>query len=73
MALLESLLWMAAQTVGATPPAKADPPPLELLEFLADWTDEDGKLIDKEKPAEKGDAKRKRRERGDRDTGGTTP
>jgi hypothetical protein len=47
MALLEAVLLAVAQAATAPPP-KADPPPLELLEFLADWTIDDGKLIDKE-------------------------
>jgi hypothetical protein len=72
MALLETLVLMAAQAAAA-PPAKADPPPLELLEFLADWADDEGHLIDKEKAADNDAARKKRREREERDAKGTTP
>lgn len=73
MALLEVLLLAAAEAVTPAPPPKAAPPPLELLEFLADWTEDDGKLIDKEKvPDKRGDG-RKRPAQPERDAKGTTP
>jgi hypothetical protein len=72
MALLESLLLMAAQAT-APPPARSVPP-LELLEFLADWSDEDSKLIDVEdKPVDKAATPKKPRERRASDAGGKTP
>lgn len=61
MALLEALLMMAAQaTTPPPPPPKSEPPPLELLEFLGDWTEDEGRLIDSEKPRDgaERDAKR---------------
>jgi hypothetical protein len=72
MALLEVVLLAVAQA-AAGPPPKADPPPLELLEFLADWTNDDGKLIDKEKAPDKRDTGRKRNRTEERDAKGTTP
>ena len=64
MAVLELLLLMAAQTATPPPPAKSETPPLELLEFLADWSEEDAKLIDAEnKPADKAATPKKPRER----------
>jgi len=73
MALLESLMLMAAQAT-APPPARSAPPPLELLEFLADWSDEDAKLIDAEdKPADKAATPKKPRERRVSDAEGKTP
>jgi hypothetical protein len=73
MALLESLLLMAAQAT-APPPSRSAPPPLELLEFLADWSDEDAKLIDAaDKPADKATAPKKPRERHASDAEGKTP
>ena len=73
MALLESLMLMAAQAT-APPPARSAPPPLELLEFLADWSDEDAKLIDAEdKPADKDATPKKPRERRVSDAEGKTP
>ena len=71
MALLEALLFMSAQAATA-PPQKAEPPPLELLEFLGDWAEDEGTLIDSEKPRERGGL-RKKRGGEDRDAKGTTP
>ena len=71
MALLEALLLMSAQA-AATPPQKAEPPPLELLEFLGDWAEDEGTLIDSEKPRERGGS-RKKRDGEDRDAKGKTP
>ncbi|MEN9704801.1 MAG: hypothetical protein RLZZ393_680 [Pseudomonadota bacterium] len=73
MALLEAVLLMATQATAPAPPAKAGPPPLELLEFLAEWPDEDGTLIDQEKDADKDGAGRQRRGRDDRDARGKAP
>ena len=79
MALLEALLLMAAQaTAPATPPpqppARSATPPLELLEFLADWSEEDAKLIDAEdKPANKAATPRQPRERRVSDAEGKKP
>lgn len=49
--MLEALL-LAAATAAATPAAKptAAPPSAELLEFLAEWSEEDAKLIDTPRP-----------------------
>ena len=65
MAVLELLLLMAAQAAAPPPPAaKSETPPLELLEFLADWSEEDAKLIDAaSKPADKAATPKKPRER----------
>jgi hypothetical protein len=76
MALLESLMLMAAQATAPPPPppARSAPPPLELLEFLADWSDEDARLIDAEdKPADKATPPKKPRERHASDAEGKTP
>jgi hypothetical protein len=74
MALLESLLLMAAQATATPPPRGAAPPPIELLEFLADWSEEDAKLIDAEgKPADKAATPKKPRERRASDAGENTP
>ena len=55
-AMLEALVLMAAQATAAPPPApppaKLKAPPVELLEFLGEWSDEDGKLIDGEAAGE---------------------
>ena len=72
MALLEALLLMGAQATTA-PPRKSEPPPLELLEFLGDWAEDEGQLIDSEKPVDRGSSRRKRRDGEDRDAKGTTP
>ncbi|MEY4760925.1 MAG: hypothetical protein RLZZ200_781 [Pseudomonadota bacterium] len=72
MALLEALLLMSAQA-AATPPRKAEPPPLELIEFLGDWTQDEGKLIDGEKPGDRDSSRRGRQVETDRDARGTTP
>ena len=50
-AVLEALLLAAAQATApahaSSPPlAKASPPSAELLEFLADWSEEEAGLID---------------------------
>jgi len=74
MALLESLMLMAAQATAPPRPSRSAPPPLELLEFLADWSDEDAKLIDAEdKPADKAATPKKPRERRASDAEGKTP
>jgi len=71
MALLEALLMMAAQAT-TPPPPKSEPPPLELLEFLGDWTEDEGSLIDSEKPRDRGSS-RKPRDSAERDAKGTKP
>lgn len=48
MAMLEALLLMAAQPAAPPVAAKPAPPPTELLEFLGDWSEEEGQLIDAE-------------------------
>ena len=53
--MLEALVLMAAQATApppAAPPAKLKAPPVELLEFLGEWSDEDAKLIDGESAGE---------------------
>jgi hypothetical protein len=75
MAVLEALLLMAAQTTTPPPPpAREAAPPAELLEFLADWSEEDAKLIDADTTeAAKPVKPDPRRRRTLRDAGGKTP
>jgi hypothetical protein len=49
--VLELLVMAAAQAAASPPASKPAPPPLELLEFLGDWSDDEANLIDEaEKP-----------------------
>ena len=49
--MLELLVMAAAQAAAPPPASKPAPPPLELLEFLGDWSDDEASLIDEaEKP-----------------------
>jgi len=44
--VLELLVMAAAQAAAPPPASKPAPPPLELLEFLGDWSDDEANLID---------------------------
>jgi hypothetical protein len=74
MALLETVLLMAAEATAPRRPARSASPPLELLEFLADWSDEDAQLIDtEEKPADKPAAPKTPREARSSEAGAKSP
>jgi len=52
--VLELLVMAAAQAAAPPPVSKPAPPPLELLEFLGEWSDDEANLIDEaEKPPAK--------------------
>ena len=44
--MLELLVMAAAQAAAPPPASKPAPPPLELLEFLGEWSDDEANLID---------------------------
>lgn len=46
MAVLELLIMAAAQATAPPPAAKPTPPPVDLIEFLGDWSDDEANLID---------------------------
>jgi hypothetical protein len=75
--MLEAFVLMTAQATAppaASPPVKVTVPPVELLEFLGEWSEEDAKLIDGEAAGEqKPAAPDGRRRRGQRNTEGKSP
>lgn len=67
--MLESWLLMLAAAASQPRPAAADsaqaPPPVELLEFVGDWSEEESRLIDDVQPAEEARRRENRTEASD--------